>query len=204
MHFVYVSGGLEVWMRVGRPCPPVRNDIVTPRHLFFSISPFSMQRTRVYAGYAVPGTEVWFIWVLKPLGEPRWPSTDHLALDLFQLVTTASLTTHSVAHYICSLTPLTLIICFAPRASSIHRLTHSLIGFTAVHNRNDYLNCETWNSHETSKNSPIALIVFFFQLSWIFCLRYRIGLNILSPHDVKWQIKVWENHVFSSIRATFN
>ena len=24
-----------VWMRVGCPCPPVRNDIVTPRHLFF-------------------------------------------------------------------------------------------------------------------------------------------------------------------------
>ena len=26
---------LGVWMGVGCPCPPVRNDIVTPRHLFF-------------------------------------------------------------------------------------------------------------------------------------------------------------------------
>ena len=24
---------IGVWMGVGRPCPPVRNDIVTPRHL---------------------------------------------------------------------------------------------------------------------------------------------------------------------------
>ena len=28
--------GCWVWMGVGRPCPPVRNDIVTPRHFFFS------------------------------------------------------------------------------------------------------------------------------------------------------------------------
>ena len=31
-------GGWEerwVWMGVGCPCPPVRNDIVTPRHLFY-------------------------------------------------------------------------------------------------------------------------------------------------------------------------
>ena len=34
MLFVYVSGGLGMWMEVGRPCPPVCNDIVTPRHLF--------------------------------------------------------------------------------------------------------------------------------------------------------------------------
>ena len=26
--------GIGVWMGVGCPCPPVRNDIVTPRHLF--------------------------------------------------------------------------------------------------------------------------------------------------------------------------
>ena len=26
-----------VWMGVGCPCPPVRNDIVTPRHLFLII-----------------------------------------------------------------------------------------------------------------------------------------------------------------------
>ena len=102
------------------------------KEFFCSISPFSTQRTRVYAGYAVPGTEVWYIWVLKPRGEARRPSTDHLALDLSQLVIAASLTTHSVAHYICSLAPLTLIICFAPRASSIHRLTHSLCSFTLL------------------------------------------------------------------------
>ena len=24
-----------VWIEVGCPCPPVRNDIVTPRHLFY-------------------------------------------------------------------------------------------------------------------------------------------------------------------------
>ena len=28
-----VLGGVKVRMGVGRPCPPVRNDIVTPRHL---------------------------------------------------------------------------------------------------------------------------------------------------------------------------
>ena len=33
MLFVHVSGGLEVWIGVGCPCPPVRNDIVTPRNL---------------------------------------------------------------------------------------------------------------------------------------------------------------------------
>jgi len=27
-------GWVGVWMGVGCPCPPVRNDIVTPRHLF--------------------------------------------------------------------------------------------------------------------------------------------------------------------------
>ena len=26
-------GGHGVWMGVGCPCPPVRNDVVTPRHL---------------------------------------------------------------------------------------------------------------------------------------------------------------------------
>ena len=33
MLFVQVSEGLGVWIGVGCPCPPVRNDIVTPRHL---------------------------------------------------------------------------------------------------------------------------------------------------------------------------
>ena len=28
--------GIEVWMGVGRPCPPVCNNIVTPRHPFLS------------------------------------------------------------------------------------------------------------------------------------------------------------------------
>ena len=32
--FVY-GVGFGLWMGVGCPCPPVRNDIVTPRHLFF-------------------------------------------------------------------------------------------------------------------------------------------------------------------------
>ena len=30
--------GRWVWMGVGCPCPPVRNDIVTPRHLLFLLS----------------------------------------------------------------------------------------------------------------------------------------------------------------------
>ena len=28
------GGGHGVWIGVGCPCPPIRNDIVTPRHLF--------------------------------------------------------------------------------------------------------------------------------------------------------------------------
>ena len=42
--FVYVSvlervlSGVWVWMGVGHPCQPVRNDIVTPRHLFLRLS----------------------------------------------------------------------------------------------------------------------------------------------------------------------
>ena len=31
-------GSVGVWMDVGCPCPPVRNDIVTPRHLFIFVS----------------------------------------------------------------------------------------------------------------------------------------------------------------------
>ena len=30
-----VGGGVGVRLGVGCPCPPVRNDIVTPRHLFY-------------------------------------------------------------------------------------------------------------------------------------------------------------------------
>ena len=34
---MFVFGvGFGVWMGVGCPCPPVRNYIVTPRHLFFN------------------------------------------------------------------------------------------------------------------------------------------------------------------------
>ena len=34
--YVCVWGvGIGVWMGVGGPCPPIRNDIVTPRHLLF-------------------------------------------------------------------------------------------------------------------------------------------------------------------------
>ena len=36
MLFVYVcvwDGGCGVWVRVGRPCLPIRNDIVNPQHL---------------------------------------------------------------------------------------------------------------------------------------------------------------------------
>ena len=37
---VFMSKGFRVWMGVGRPCPPVRNDIVTARRLLsFSPSP---------------------------------------------------------------------------------------------------------------------------------------------------------------------
>ena len=36
MVFVYVRGH-GMWMGVGCPYPPVRNDIVTPRHLFSEI-----------------------------------------------------------------------------------------------------------------------------------------------------------------------
>ena len=31
--YLCVNGGVRVWMRVEYPCPPVRNDIVTPHHL---------------------------------------------------------------------------------------------------------------------------------------------------------------------------
>ena len=33
--FVY-GMRFELWMRVGCPCPPIRNDIVNPRHLLHS------------------------------------------------------------------------------------------------------------------------------------------------------------------------
>ena len=44
--FVYVSVwgmGFEMWMGVGCLCPPVRNDIVTPRHLFPFTTPFRIR-----------------------------------------------------------------------------------------------------------------------------------------------------------------
>ena len=36
--FVCGRVGFGVWMGVGCPCPPVRNDIVTPRHLLDAFS----------------------------------------------------------------------------------------------------------------------------------------------------------------------
>ena len=35
-YFLLMIGcwGIGVWLEVGRPCPPIRNDIVTPHHLF--------------------------------------------------------------------------------------------------------------------------------------------------------------------------
>ena len=44
--FLWLSecwGWVGVWMGVGCPCPPVRNNIVTPRHLFF-LFPFWRKR----------------------------------------------------------------------------------------------------------------------------------------------------------------
>ena len=38
--WVNVGVGVGVWIGVGYPCPPVRNDIVTPRHLFSLLFPF--------------------------------------------------------------------------------------------------------------------------------------------------------------------
>ena len=39
--FVCGRMGIGVWMGVGRPRPPIRNDIVTPRHLLSSGSMYS-------------------------------------------------------------------------------------------------------------------------------------------------------------------
>ena len=39
-----VGGGVGVKLGVGCPCPPVRNDIVTPRHLFSIRIEFIRQR----------------------------------------------------------------------------------------------------------------------------------------------------------------
>ena len=38
--------GWGVWMGVGRPCPPIRNNSVTPRHLF--ANNFLASYTRFY------------------------------------------------------------------------------------------------------------------------------------------------------------
>ena len=37
------------WVGVGGPCPPVRNDIVTPRHLFHNVQPMAMRACYVRA-----------------------------------------------------------------------------------------------------------------------------------------------------------
>ena len=49
--------GRGVWMGVGRPCPPVHNDIVSPRHLFFFLS--RAQRLRKL-----------FFWSIRPCVGP--------------------------------------------------------------------------------------------------------------------------------------
>ena len=37
-----------VWIGVGCPCPLVRNDIVNPRHLFYSSSPLNSHRSIIF------------------------------------------------------------------------------------------------------------------------------------------------------------
>ena len=61
--------GRGVWMGVGRPCPPVRNDIVTPRHLFFCYLPWiflNLAKKTVFfvfctffLMYSIPWSLVW-------------------------------------------------------------------------------------------------------------------------------------------------
>ena len=53
-------GWVGVWMGVGCPCPPVRNDIVTPRHLFTSatlelICEFALELAAVQCPFSSPG-----------------------------------------------------------------------------------------------------------------------------------------------------
>ena len=50
--------GVEVWMEVGRPCPPVRNDSVTPRHLFSAIREHRMTGKQLVT---------WALAILRPL-----------------------------------------------------------------------------------------------------------------------------------------
>ena len=53
-----VGEGHEVLMGVGCLCPPVRNDIVTPRHLFFLLDPCPVFSIDDRAGFKV----VIFFW----------------------------------------------------------------------------------------------------------------------------------------------
>ena len=48
MLFVHVSGELLVWSGVGCPCPHVRNDIVTPCHLFEYLFVLNMNLTLIF------------------------------------------------------------------------------------------------------------------------------------------------------------
>ena len=66
MLFVHVSGGLRVWMGVGCPCPPVRNDIVTPRNLFFSYS-FSYSCSCYFSVFAPPLFSLFLLFTLSLL-----------------------------------------------------------------------------------------------------------------------------------------
>ena len=45
-----------VWLGVRCPCPPVRNDIVTPRHLFFFLT------SRRFFVYQIPNPVAQFAW----------------------------------------------------------------------------------------------------------------------------------------------
>ena len=69
-----VCGGHGVWMKVGCPCPPVRNDIVTPCHLFSpSVSDFFTQTLKAHISWTdwpidlifcmVPSYDLVYWWV---------------------------------------------------------------------------------------------------------------------------------------------
>ena len=47
-------GDQMVWMGVGRPCPPVRNDIVTPRHYSLVLSRNSLSEKIVLFTSTIP------------------------------------------------------------------------------------------------------------------------------------------------------
>ena len=48
-------GGVAVWVRIGGPCPPVCNSIVTPRHLFQLLSLYELSAQTL----VVIGSTLW-------------------------------------------------------------------------------------------------------------------------------------------------